>query len=60
MVSLIVIDIIKNQSEQNSKMVLRDFSGNVMEESVNDVDINSQHIKIGDQVHFEMDRIVKD
>lgn len=60
MVSLIVIDIIKNQSEQNSKMVLRDFSGNVMEESVNDVDINSQHIKVGDQVHFEMDRIVKD
>lgn len=65
MVSLIVIDIIKNGYGQDgnslkSKMVLRDFSGNVMEENVNDADINSQHIKVGDQVHFEMDRIVKD
>lgn len=65
MVSLIVIDIIQNGygqpgNESKSRIVLRDFSGNVMEESVNDVDISSQHIKVGDQVHFEMDRIVKE
>ena len=64
MVSLIVIDIIKNGyrqpgNEPKSKIVLRDFSGNVMEESVNDVDIRSQNIKVGDQVHFEMNQIVK-
>ena len=65
MVSLIVIDIIKNGygqpgNELKSKIVLRDFSGNVMEESVNDADISLQQIKVGDQVHFEMDRIVKE
>ena len=63
MVSLIVIDIIKSGSgqpgnEPKSKIVLRDFSGNVMEENVKDADISSQHIKVGDHVHFEMDRIV--
>ena len=65
MVSLIVIDIIKsgynqNESASRSRLVLKDFSGNVMEESVNDTDISSQHIKVGDQVHFEMDRIDKE
>ena len=64
MVSLIVIDIIKSGygqpgNEPKSKIVLRDFSGNVMEESVNDFDISSQNIKVGDQVHFEMNQIVK-
>lgn len=43
----------------HSKIVLRDFSGNVMEESVNDVDIIFQNIKVGNQVHFEMNQIVK-
>ena len=64
MVNLIVIDIIKSGSgqpgnEPKSKIVLRDFSVNVMEESVNDFDISSQNIKVGDQVHFEMNQIVK-
>ena len=64
MVSLIVIDIIKSGSgqpgnEPKTKIVLRDFSGNVMEENVNDVDISSKNIKVGDQVHFEMNQIIK-
>lgn len=69
MVSLIVVDIIEDDFgcegrpdgyTPKCKVVLKDFSGNVMEERVADADLYAQNIGIGDQVHFEMEKIVKD
>lgn len=69
MVSLIVMDIIEDDFGcegrpdgyvPKCKVVLKDFSGNVMEESVPDDELYSQNINVGDQVHFDMDKIVKD
>lgn len=69
MVSLIVVDIIEDDFgcegrpdgyEPECKVVLKDFSGNVMEERVADADLYAQNISIGDHVHFEMDRIIKE
>lgn len=69
MVSLIVIDIIEDDFGcegrpdgyiPKCKVLLKDFSGNVMEEQVADADLNAQSINVGDQVHFEMDKIIKE
>lgn len=69
MVSLIVMDIIEDDFgcegrpegyKPKCKVVLKDFSGNVMEERVADEDLYNQNINVGDQVHFEMDKIIKE
>ena len=69
MVSLIVKNIIEedfgcegrpNGQKPKCKVILRDFSGNEMDVFIDDEELYSKNINIGDHVHFVGDEIFKD
>lgn len=69
MVSLIVKNIIEEDfgcegrpdgQKPKCKVILRDFSGNEMDVFIDDEELYSKNINIGDHVHFVGDEIFKD
>ena len=69
MVSLIVKSIIEEDFgcegrpegyKPKCKVVLRDFSGNEMDVFVDDEDLYSKNINVGDHVHFIGEDIIKE